>query len=423
MAETSHAIGETAPLALIEKGFSSQATAFRDGMSIAPAGNHIRGARAMGAAGRTVQSENFILLDGLRGLGALLVLYGHSYFFWGDLYVPSAAMVVDLFFLLSGFVIAYSYEPKLLSGAMGVRGFMLQRAVRLYPLYILGIVLGYLAHLVMVFGDANAEARMLVYTRDLAINLTGAPSSSPYSNSLYDLNGPAWTLFFEMGVNLVYVLAFRWLRDTRVLALIVVLLFSGLAFAVIQAGVINIGAYWPTWWAGYLRAGFGFFAGVLAYRLLGSPRTARRPESRWSLVLLGAVVLVAFIPASPGLRPFVDIGLVLLLGIPILWLGPSIAPPAKLARLCLIGGRLSYAIYILHFPFLQLMERVTWRFPQIQSLEPLHGILLAAVTVGVAFLAEKYYDRPLRRFIGTKLRERSTRKKVSQSERPVAAAE
>lgn len=377
----------------------------------------------MGAAGRTVQSENFILLDGLRGLGALMVLYGHSYLFWGRLDVPSAAMVVDLFFLLSGFVIAYSYEPKLLSGGMGVRGFMLQRVIRLYPLFILGIVLGYLVHVATAIGDANAEARMLGYTRDLAINLTGLPSTSANSQLLYELNGPAWTLFFEMGVNLVYVLAFRWLRDTRILALTVALFFCGLVFAVVQAGQINIGAYWPTWWAGYLRAGFGFFTGVLAYRLLGSPRAARRPESLWSLPLLGALVVVAFIPAPSELRPFVDIGLVLLIGIPIIWLGPSVAPPAKLVRLCSIGGGLSYAIYILHYPFLQILERVAWRIPDVYSVTPLPGILLAVVTIGAAFLAEKYYDRPVRRFIATKLRERSVRRKVSQSERPVAPAE
>ncbi|HVY90062.1 MAG TPA: acyltransferase [Hyphomonadaceae bacterium] len=375
------------------------------------------------AGAKPTGSDNFAALDGLRGVGALIVVYGHtSGFFWPTLGMPSAAMVVDLFFLLSGFVIAYSYEPKLLSGAMGVRGFMLQRVIRLYPLYFLGIFLGYVVHMLMAAIDPDGF-RAIAFSQDFAVNLLGLPFSAAHGLPLFELNGPAWTLFFEISVNLLYALAFRWLRDTRVLAAVVVLFFVALAASVISYGRIDIGNYWGTWWVGYERAGFGFFAGVLAYRLVGSPRTAKRPYSPLWVVVVFLVPLVGFIPASRELRPFVDLGLVLLAGVPLLWLGATVAPPSRVLRLCLLGGRLSYGIYILHYPFVVVLQRLAWRNPEVYKWPPLPGILLAIVAVTVAFLAEKYYDRPVRRFIAAKLRERSNRKANAQGSRPMASAD
>lgn len=89
---------------------------------------------------RNLAPDSFGLLDGLRGMGAILILIGHTVAFWGLQYAPTGAVCVDLFFLLSGFVIAFAYEPRLAAG-MGVREFMTHRMVRLYPLYLLSIVM------------------------------------------------------------------------------------------------------------------------------------------------------------------------------------------------------------------------------------------------------------------------------------------
>ena len=108
------------------------------------------------ASGRQpVEPQNFVLLDGLRGLGATLVLIGHILLVLGPIVVPGGAVIVDLFFLLSGFVIAFSYESRFATG-MRASEFMLHRIVRLYPLYFLGIVLGYV--LLQNMGDADTDA-------------------------------------------------------------------------------------------------------------------------------------------------------------------------------------------------------------------------------------------------------------------------
>ncbi len=91
------------------------------------------------------------LLDGLRGVAAMLVIWYH--FFEGFATSPTDQMMnhgylaVDFFFVLSGFVIGYAYDGRWKSGLTPGR-FMLRRVVRLQPMVVLAVILGAIAWLV-----------------------------------------------------------------------------------------------------------------------------------------------------------------------------------------------------------------------------------------------------------------------------------
>lgn len=357
------------------------------------------------------QDQNFVLLDGLRGVGAGLILFGHSGSLWGGYYPPIGAVMVDLFFLLSGFVIAYAYEPKLRTG-MGTAEFMQHRIVRLYPLYLLGAVLG----LVILSILALREGKDLgVLAMQFLPVLAGLPSPEIGGvTSIYPLNPPSWTLFFELFANLIYVLCFRWLRDTRVLLALTAAFALSLVVAVHYYDKINIGMDWRHFIGGFARAGFGFFAGVLAFRLVGSPSQAKRPASKRAFALMLGIPLICLFPVPSDLRIHAELFVVIGLGIPILLISQAIEPPSRYVGLFLSAGRISYALYILHAPVAEIFKNQEWRFYLYGLAQPIPGILLLALMVVVAWAAEKYYDRPVRRAIvamirnGTKRRARQT---------------
>ena len=81
-------------------------------------------------------NARFSTLDGLRGVAAIMVLLYHC-----DQMAPRGYLGVDLFFTLSGFVIARAYGDRLASG-MPVGRFVALRLVRLYPMYFVGGLLG-----------------------------------------------------------------------------------------------------------------------------------------------------------------------------------------------------------------------------------------------------------------------------------------
>ena len=94
--------------------------------------------------GTTSPRAMFLGLDAMRGVAAVSVmLYHFSPFLSADIILPGAYLAVDLFFVLSGFVICHAYHAKLEAG-MGVSRFCAVRLIRLYPLYIAATILGLL---------------------------------------------------------------------------------------------------------------------------------------------------------------------------------------------------------------------------------------------------------------------------------------
>lgn len=355
---------------------------------------------------RNPTDNNFVLLDGLRGLGALLVLAGHTIVAWGPIQPASGAIVVDAFFALSGFVLAYAYEPRFRAG-MGAGEFMLHRVVRLFPLYLLGTVLVYLTLFAFTLGDGDGLARAGNLSVQLLPQLFLLPSPPQLGVAdVYSLNVPAYTLFCELAVNLVYVLIFRWL-STRVLIGVVVVSAAALAATILNFGRIDIGSDWSTWWGGIARAMFGFFVGVLAFRLAGSPKSAHRAKTWVAVPLLIVLPVICFLPAPLEWRPFVDIALACGLLLPILLLCQAIRPPDAFSKLFMVGGQISYAVYILHQPIREILKRIEWRSTVVADYAPWTGIAVMALIVAIAYFAERYYDRPVRRAIVAWLRSRA----------------
>src|SRR5215467_2969310 len=84
-------------------------------------------------------------LEALRGLAALVVLGSHS--LSGNLRPQSGYLAVDLFFVLSGFVIAHAYRDRIERG-LTIGAFIKLRLIRLYPLYLAGSLITVLVILV-----------------------------------------------------------------------------------------------------------------------------------------------------------------------------------------------------------------------------------------------------------------------------------
>src|SRR5215210_2241655 len=80
-------------------------------------------------------------LNGLRGLAALIVVLFHAAALIGTQLAPGGYLAVDLFFILSGFVIAHAYDHRFAEG-LGPLAFIRYRIIRFYPLYLLGLAIG-----------------------------------------------------------------------------------------------------------------------------------------------------------------------------------------------------------------------------------------------------------------------------------------
>ena len=148
-------------------------------------------------------APRYATLDGLRGVAAVLVLCYHTHAFQGSAAIaPHGYLAVDFFFMLSGFVIASAYQEKLRAGLPVVDFFRL-RMIRLYPVALAGILLG-AVKLVSQYAISPAQSEpaqwiaLAVFLNALVLPVV---SETHFSGALFPTDGPVWSLFYELLVN------------------------------------------------------------------------------------------------------------------------------------------------------------------------------------------------------------------------------
>lgn len=379
------------------------------------------GTPAAGDAAATIDTEtpdrtatgkaHFEVLDGLRGTAALIVVIFHIQgitVMWdgAKVVLHHAPLAVDFFFALSGFVIGYAYDDRW--ERMSTSRFLALRLIRLHPLVILGALLGLVSYLLDPFAGKLQAVPLASVLGAFALCLFALPSW-PLANRWTDthpLNGPIWTLFQEYIGNLAYALVLRRLR-ARWLALLAALSGAVLAVGATLHGTLDLGSYWETFWMAPVRLFFPFLTGLWLYRVRD-----RLPDIRIGWLPLSIAMLAAI--AAPTLPPIGGIkvnglyeALVVILLFPaILIAGRHSEAGRGMLWLCKASGRISYPIYITHFPFLYLwMNFVATAHASNGQLLAI-GTALVPFLLMVAWLAYRFWDMPIRARLGAWLRAR-----------------
>ncbi len=226
--------------------------------------------------------NRFYLLDGLRGIAAIAVMIYHYTQHNGLHYFAGAWVAVDLFFILSGFVIAHSYTQKI-SGGMSFRNFLSIRLIRLGPLYLLGLAIGLVAIAVSASNTPIFPVSSKEITTAALLGLFWLPyfnnESWPFggesiSGPAFPLNDPAWSLFFELVANVaffIYVQRFKRVPQIKLVGIaICVFLFCTIVFR-----QVNPGWGGKNFIFGFPRVAAEFFGGALIYSI-GLHKTDRK---------------------------------------------------------------------------------------------------------------------------------------------------
>lgn len=346
---------------------------------------------------------HYEVLDGLRGTAAVMVVIFHIMgmpIAWVDKgqYLHHAAMAVDFFFGLSGFVVAYAYDARWKS--MSVGQFCTIRLIRLHPLVLLGALLGLISFLVDPFAANQKLIPLSVVLWDFALACLLLPHAALPNRwtDTHSLNSPAWSLLQEYIGNLAYALVLRRL-GTRALGVVVALAAAVMLWLLWRRNSIDMGSDWTTWWGAPARMAFSFTMGLWLYRV----RT-RMPKIRLGWVVLSAILVLAFAtPLVPQAIPhgngMFEAAVAMLLFPAIILCGAHSEIGRIELALCKFAGRISYPIYILHYPFLLIyMNFALVRKPPAQTLY-LAGAGSFLLVVAVSWLALKLYDEPARAWL------------------------
>lgn len=364
---------------------------------------------------------HYELLDGLRGVAALVVILYHI--FEGYAFASNGTidtlnhgyLAVDFFFILSGFVIGYAYDDRWGKG-LTMKNFFKRRLIRLHPMVIMGAVLGvvtfYLQGCVQWDGTHIAISMVmlsLLCTMFFIPAMPGVGYEVRGNGEMFPLNGPCWSLFFEYIGNILYALFIRRLSNKALAVLVAVLGVALTLFAVLDiSGYGNIGVGWTldgvNFIGGTLRMLFPFSMGMLLSRNF-------KPVKLRGAFWICTIIMIALfaVPYLEGAKPFCVNGayevFCVIVAFPILvWLGASgTTTDKKSTMICKFLGDISYPVYVVHYPIMYLFY--AWLIKnQLYTLGETWQVALCVYVLSIvlAYLCLKLYDEPVRKWLTKK---------------------
>ncbi len=344
--------------------------------------------------------SRIVNLDGLRGIAILLVLLHHipdSSIEWIAQLQEHAKHGVSLFFVISGYIVTtILLREDRISNGVDVRGFLIRRTLRLWPLYFAVL----LVEAILVFG-------LRVYSSEnQSLFADKLPCYVLYCSNWLETSreGPffvSWSLAVEEQFYLFVALLLLFVRPRFLLVAAAALLAS-------KAVLVN---FWPEVrlanlpWRVLLSYSEAILLGVLlavsldnrpAYRFFVSAFASR------ALLLTMFMTFIGYLILGP-LEGSADGGALLFYVICTLIVGMSAVRPA----LPVLGGSIlssigliSYGIYLMHMPILSAVKKIT-------NEPALALVLTMAVVFPVAWMSYTYFEEPIRR-LGRSARPRTS---------------
>jgi len=342
---------------------------------------------------------------GLRGLAAFNVMLGHigmDYFFPGIHLLPYYFLfgnqAVDLFFMLSGFILCYSYYPAFIDPAKKFKwwDFFVARFARIYPLFLITLfIVGAMAWVALRHGAITGEYNLRQFVSQILLL-----SSAPWIGVDRPWNYPSWSISVEWLCYLgCFPLIMYGLRrvGVRMAVVLIVVLLVPLTLYLFHIQQPHAMGFEPL-----IRGACGFSVGGLIFVLFSfAPRITsiarRSTDVFFVLALLGSAV---------GRQFGYECWFLLLLW-PVIVLG-SIEPGTityrvTTSKIALFLGNTSYSIYLLHAIFGKALNASIMRHDMSQPKRALLGIVVISTVILTAHLSYRFFEMPARKFLRDKL--------------------
>ena len=400
---------------------------------------------------------HYILLDGLRGVAALMVLWYHV--FEGFAFAKGSVIEtfnhghlgVDFFFLLSGFVISYAYDDRWFNGKslksndesstnkkLTIWSFFKRRLIRLHPMLVMGAFIGLICFFIqggVKWDGTSTPFHWVMIAFVLTLFFIPAYPGASYdirgNAEMFPLNGPSWSLFFEYIGNILYALFIRKLSN-KMLGLLVgvtgILWIWFVAFDISGYDMIGIG--WTldavNFFGGLLRMMFPFTLGMLMARRFMSQRvnkstsqqvetqksTANSQQSKFlkrnifwiATIVLFALFSVQYFPktSTVSVNGIYELFCIMIVFPLIVWIAASSdsAQSKFTLKLSKFLGDLSYPLYIVHYPVMYVFYAWLIKNQYFTLGETWQMVILVlAICIVLAYACLKLYDEPIRKWL------------------------
>jgi peptidoglycan/LPS O-acetylase OafA/YrhL len=377
-------------------------------------------------------------LTPLRGIAALLVIFFHADLFLkadtGILIAHNVSslikkgyLMVDFFFVLSGFIISYVYLSHFLGGFTrnAFKNFLVARFARVYPLHLLTLI-WIVGVFVLMFVTGNYRPDPIA---ELHNNFWALPTQilllhSMHLHNFTTWNGPSWSISVEWWAYMIFPFVIPFIaRASKVIkALMALVAWAGMWWIVLYLNpefplplpfpippqyTLDVTADF-----GFLRCLFGFVLGAITYFVY---------TDGWGKKIIGSSAFF-FITVAAGalLMHFGVYDTFTVLAFPLAILSAAYNRAGVLTKILSSKplqylGDLSYSIYLTHVPvWATVLSIIQVHFPAaIPALTPLSAWITCCiwitVTIGVSAVTYKFIEVPARGWVKSVMLKRKVR--------------
>lgn len=360
--------------------------------------------------------ERFEMLDGMRGIAAILVMDYHYHIQANPIPLPNAFIAVDFFFILSGFVVMHAYGDRLAAGMSPVR-YLAQRVIRLYPLMAISLLIGVPAFLLSAkMGHADFSARQVLAS--VASNLCFLPYLNDRTifgtahntvGLLFPVNGPLWSISFEMVASGAFIVLCRCSQAALLkacLAALVLIIAGGMldGFST-YTNAVSAGSGWGTQnlLGGFARVFYGFTCGMLLYQAregLGRQYFGSRLFSTDTGCLALYLALAGTLMFSGDFHGlYYLLAITVLAPVLVMWGGEAKPVNRALLKISHFLGWMSFPVYCLHTPVFNWAKVLNEKYAIQTQAGVSPQVLAMGATLLLAVCIGQFVDAPARRWL------------------------
>ncbi len=365
--------------------------------------------------------EYFGALDGFRGVLAICVAIYHTFWFSnlnGTAFFNNGPVVIDLFFVFSGFLLFRLYAEKIQT-AEGVMIFFKRRFARLYPLHIftLALFLGFaVLRLAAHKGGISTldPGETLPFTPGATETIWSLISNLTLTHSMgfheaLSFNPPSWTISVEFFAYIIFAAWLYWSPPKSLGHILVICMGIGLIYFGLSRVKPNMDI---TYDYGFFRCLGGFYTGVVGAWIYGQSQSTSLIGKASVVVatlfeLFALVAYVSFVIYCPGKLQFLVAPFALLF-IYVFAFDRGYISRFMSQTLFRYLAKISYSVYMIHalvsIIALIFAQRVLARIWGTQWLETgwagdIYLIPYLIIVIGISHLTWTFVERPGKRFI------------------------
>lgn len=346
-------------------------------------------------------------LTSLRFFFALMVFVSHLYFledspdvFLQSLfnnYFKEGYIGVSFFFVLSGFILAYTYQNKFIDKSISSASFYIARVARIYPLHLLCFFIAIPLTYDIFTGDK------MDWLQQAFTNITLTQTYIPVRAYYFSFNIPTWSISNEMFFYVLFPfllpLLFKFSKSAFSSILFIIVL---LAFPLLLMVVVPESYYHAIFYVNPIIRIFDFILGIFLYNIFIRVNQTNLKLNFTILELSAIVIFALFIILHPEIPQVLRFSLfywIPMAGIVFIFaFQRGIVSKLLSNRHLILLGEISFGFYMIHHLVLRYFKFINSSFLHITNEYMKMGTILV-VTIALSYASYVWFEKPVNAYI------------------------